>query len=239
MELSINKYISDSGYCSRREADKLIEQGRVMINDNVALKGNRVLAGDKVYVDEELLKSTAKPVYIAFNKPKGITCTTDTSDPNSIINFLRYKQRIFPIGRLDKLSDGLIFLTNDGNIVNKILRCENGHQKHYSVTVDKPITAEFIQKMSNGVKIDGKVFTKRCVVTQRGRNSFTIVLKQGLNRQIRKMCEALGVRAVTLTRTRIMHISLNGIAPGGWRYFTNEELLQLEKLIANSSNEAT
>jgi 23S rRNA pseudouridine2604 synthase len=234
MEVSINKYISDSGFCSRREADKLIEHGRVMINDDIALKGNRVQQGDKVYVDEELLKSAAKTVYIALNKPKGITCTTDTSDPNSIINYMRYKQRIFPIGRLDKLSDGLIFLTNDGNIVNKILRAENGHQKHYTVTVDKPITAEFIEKMSNGVRIDGKVVTKKCTVTQRGRNAFTIILKQGLNRQIRKMCETLGVRVLTLTRTKIMHISLNGIQPGKWRYFSPDEVAAMMVAVEGS-----
>ncbi len=236
MDISLNKYVSDSGFCSRREADKLIEQGRVSINNQTADKGNRVKPGDTVEVDGERIKSKARiqTVYIAFNKPKGITATTDTKDKNNIIDFIRFPGRIFPIGRLDKLSDGLIFLTNDGDIVNKILRAGNNHEKEYLVTLDKDITDVFIQKMKNGVRILDTV-TQKCFVEQVGKNAFKIVLKQGLNRQIRRMCEALGFRVKTLTRIRIMNISLKGIAPGKWRYFTQAEIAAIQLMVSHSS----
>ncbi len=234
--ISLNKYISDSGFCSRREADVYIEESRVTINGKDAQKGNRVYDGDDVRIDGEMVKKKKKEdnYYIAFNKPKGITCTTDQRDPNNIIDFIGYKKRIFPVGRLDKLSDGLIFLTNDGDLVNKILRAGNGHEKEYRVQVDKPITQDFLDKMRNGVKILGTK-TQKCTVIQEGETRFKIVLKQGLNRQIRRMCESLDYKVTILTRTRVMHITLKGIAPGKWRYFTEEEKNQMNEAIKNSS----
>ncbi len=237
MDKSLNKYISETGFCSRREADNYIDQGRVTINDNVAIKGNRVNPGDVVEIDGEPIKKKDKTVYIAFNKPVGITCTTDLKDKSNIISFINYKNRIFPIGRLDKPSEGLIFLTNDGDIVNKILRAGNNHEKEYVVTVDKPIGADFIHKMSNGVKILG-VVTKKCFVKQEGKNRFRIILTQGLNRQIRRMCTALGYEVDTLKRTRIMHLSLANLPVGKWRYFTPEELKTMEISVAQSSKTA-
>lgn len=237
MDTSLNKYISDTGFCSRREADKYIEECRVTINGKDAQKGNRVKEGDDVRIDGEPLKKKKATVYIMLNKPKGITCTTDTKDKTNIIDFVNYKTRIFPIGRLDKLSDGLIFLTNDGDIVNKILRAGNGHEKEYVVTVDKPIEPEFINKMRNGVRILGTV-TKKCFVKQEGEKRFRIILTQGLNRQIRRMCEVLGYRVVTLTRIRIMNISLSGLAPGKWRLFNATEINSLNELLKYSSKTA-
>ncbi|UEG49271.1 23S rRNA pseudouridine(2604) synthase RluF [Ferruginibacter lapsinanis] len=234
MDKSLNKYISETGFCSRREADKYIEQGRVTINDNIASKGNRVMPGDVVEIDGESLKKKDKTVYIAFNKPVGITCTTDMKDKTNIISFINYKSRIFPIGRLDKPSEGLIFLTNDGDIVNKILRAGNNHEKEYIITTDKPITGDFVTKMSNGVKILGTV-TKKCFVKQEGKNRFRIILVQGLNRQIRRMCEALGYKVITLKRVRIMNITIANLPQGKWRYFTSEEIASIEKMISNSS----
>ncbi len=233
MDKSLNKYISETGFCSRREADKYIDQARVTINDNIAIKGNRVLPGDIVEIDGEPIKKKDKTVYICFNKPTGITCTTDLKDKSNIISFINYKNRIFPIGRLDKPSEGLIFLTNDGDIVNKILRAGNNHEKEYIVSVDKPISGEFISKMANGVKILGTI-TKKCFVKQEGKNRFKIILTQGLNRQIRRMCEALGYKVLTLKRTRIMNITISNLAPGKWRFFTTEEIREIEKLISNS-----
>jgi len=234
MDKSLNKYISETGFCSRREADEYIGQGRVTINDNVAIKGNRVQPGDVVEVDGEPIKKKDKTVYIAFNKPVGITCTTDMKDKTNIISFINYKSRIFPIGRLDKPSEGLIFLTNDGDIVNKILRAGNSHEKEYIVTVDKPISNEFIQRMSNGVRIMGTV-TKKCFVRQEGKNRFRIILIQGLNRQIRRMCETLGYKVTTLKRIRIMHITLTNIPTGKWRYFTADEIKTMDAALAQSS----
>ncbi|MBL0357905.1 MAG: 23S rRNA pseudouridine(2604) synthase RluF [Chitinophagaceae bacterium] len=234
MDKSLNKYISETGFCSRREADNYIDQGRVTINDNVAIKGNRVNPGDVVEIDGEPIKKKDKIVYLAFNKPVGITCTTDLKDKNNIISFINYKSRIFPIGRLDKPSEGLIFLTNDGDIVNKILRAGNNHEKEYTVTVDKTISSDFIHKMSNGVKILGTV-TKKCVVKQEGKNRFRIILTQGLNRQIRRMCTVLGYEVETLKRTRIMHMTLTNLPIGKWRYFTPEELKTMEIAVAQSS----
>ena len=234
MDISLNKYISDSGFCSRREADKYIEECRVTINGKDASKGNRVQEGDVVKVDGEPLKKKIVPVYIMLNKPKGITCTTDLKDKTNIISFVNYKTRIFPIGRLDKLSEGLIFLTNDGNIVNKILRAGNGHEKEYMVTVDKAVSISFINSMRNGVRILDTV-TNKCFVKQEGDNRFRIILTQGLNRQIRRMCEALGYRVVSLKRIRIMNITVSGIAPGKWRYFTAPEIAAVNEMVSHSS----
>ena len=234
MDKSLNKYISETGFCSRREADKYIDQGRVTINDNVAIKGNRVMEGDVVEIDGEPIKKKDKTVYIIFNKPVGITCTTDLKDKQNIISFIGYKSRIFPIGRLDKPSEGLIFLTNDGDIVNKILRAGNNHEKEYIVTVDKPITGEFITRMSNGIKILDTV-TKKCFVKQEGKNRFRIILTQGLNRQIRRMCLALGYNVATLKRVRIMNMTLGDLLPGSWRYFTGTEIATIEQLVTTSS----
>lgn len=235
MDISLNKYISDSGFCSRREADKYIDDCRVTINGMDAHKGNRVKPGDEVCIDgEPIRKKKTAPVYIAFNKPKGITCTTDTKDKSNIIDFINYKSRIFPIGRLDKLSDGLIFLTNDGDIVNKILRAGNGHEKEYIVTVDIPITPDFINAMRNGVKILGTT-TNKCFVKQEGDKRFRIILTQGLNRQIRRMCETLGYKVTTLTRIRIMNFTLRNLAPGKWRYFTATELQAITEMLKFSS----
>lgn len=234
--ISINKYISNSGFCSRREADRFIEEARVNINDNIALPGDRVMPGDEVYVDGERIKIKAqhKHVYLAFNKPVGITSTTDPTDRSNIVSYINYPTRIFPIGRLDKDSTGLILLTSDGDIVNKILRSGNEHEKEYVVTVDKPVTAEFVKKMSEGVYILG-TRTKPCVVKQEGTKKFRIILTQGLNRQIRRMCESLDYKVQSLLRTRIMDITLAGIQTGRWRLLSNTEVEQLKKQLAGSS----
>jgi len=234
MDISLNKYISDSGFCSRREADRYIEECRVTINEKDAQKGNRVAENDVVKIDGEPIKKKKNAVYLLLNKPKGVTCTTDLKDKTNIVDFVNYKTRIFPIGRLDKLSEGLIFLTNDGDIVNKILRAGNGHEKEYIVTVDKPIQGEFIQKMRAGVKIMG-VTTQKCFVKQEGDNRFRIVLTQGLNRQIRRMAEALGYKVVALKRIRIMNINIAGLQPGKWRYFTPQEINAINEMLATSS----
>lgn len=237
MDISLNKYISDTGFCSRREADLYIEECRVTINGKDAHKGNRVKEGDIVLVDGEPLRKKKETVYIMLHKPKGITCTTDLKDKTNIIDFIRYKTRIFPIGRLDKLSEGLIFLTNDGDIVNKILRAGNGHEKEYIVTVDKPIDNEFINRMRNGVKIPGTI-TARCFVKQEGEKRFRIILTQGLNRQIRRMCEVLGYKVTSLKRIRIMNISISGLPPGKWRYFTPAEISAINEMLRYSSKTA-
>ena len=233
MDKSLNKFISETGFCSRREADKYIDQERVTINSNIAVKGNRVQPGDVVEIDGEPIKKKDKIVYLVFNKPIGITCTTDLKDKDNIISFINFKSRIFPVGRLDKPSEGLIFLTNDGDIVNKILRAGNNHEKEYVVTVDKPINQEFIAKMSNGVKIS-ETITKKCVVKQEGKNRFRIVLVQGLNRQIRRMCQVLGYHVHTLKRVRIMNITLANLPVGKWRYFTADEINTIEKSLSAS-----
>ena len=239
MDTSLNKYISESGFCSRREADKYIEQGRVTINGKEASLGNRVGDGDVVAVDGERIKrkKQSAAVYLALNKPKGVTCTTDLKDKTNIIDYINYKSRIFPIGRLDKRSEGLIFLTNDGDIVNKILRAGNQHEKEYIVSVDKPITMDFINKMRGGVRILGTV-TQKCFVKEEGPNRFKIILMQGLNRQIRRMCEALGYNVTALKRTRIMNMTLSGLAPGKWRYFTPAEIDTINKMLSSSSKTA-
>lgn len=233
--IRINKYLSEVGFCSRRAADKLIEEGRVTINGKIPEMGTKITSQDEVMVDGKLIsESKEKFVYIAFNKPVGIVCTTDTEvEKDNIIDFINYPSRIFPIGRLDKPSEGLIFLTNDGDIVNKILRSRNNHEKEYLVTVNKPITKEFIEAMSNGVPILDTV-TKKCFVKQTGKYSFKIILTQGLNRQIRRMCNHLFYQVVTLKRIRIMNVSLD-VPVGKWRYLTNNELVEINKLVASST----
>ncbi|SCG83702.1 ribosomal large subunit pseudouridine synthase F [Proteiniborus sp. DW1] len=226
--MRINKYISETGTCSRREADKIIEEGRVTINGKVANLGSIVNVGDKVYIDGKPLGKRRKQVYIALNKPVGITCTTERHIKGNIIDFVNHPERIFHIGRLDKDSQGLILLTNDGDIVNKILRAENNNEKEYIVTVNKPITPYFIQGMSKGVKILGTV-TKPCKVTPINDRTFRIILTQGLNRQIRRMCQAFGYQVVKLNRIRIMNIKLGNLKIGHWRNLTTEELNELKK----------
>jgi 23S rRNA pseudouridine2604 synthase len=231
----INKYLSEIGYCSRREADKLIEAGRVLVNGKKAEMGVKISPQDKVTVNGEMLnRPKNKKVYLAFNKPKGIVCTTDTQvEKNNIIDFINYPKRIFPIGRLDKPSEGLIFLTNDGDIVNKILRAQNNHEKEYIVTVNKPITQAFLHKMSNGVPILDTV-TKKCFVKQTHKNRFRIVLTQGLNRQIRRMCEYFDYRVTDLKRVRIMNVKLD-TKVGKWRYLKPEEMEKLTQMLVKSS----
>lgn len=231
----INKYLSEVGYCSRRAADKLIEEGRVTINGAVPEMGTKIVPGDEVRVDGKLISEPKeKPVYIAFNKPIGIVCTTDTKvEKDNIIDYINYPKRIFPIGRLDKPSEGLIFLTNDGDIVNKILRARNNHEKEYLVTVDKPITESFIEKMSSGVPILDTV-TRECFVEQISKFKFRIILTQGLNRQIRRMCEYLDYDVVKLKRLRIMNVSLD-VPVGQWRYLTEKEMKEINRLISSSS----
>ncbi len=230
----INKYLSEIGFCSRRAADKLIEEGRVKINGVVPEMGTKVGKDDQIHVDGKLIQDKkAAPVYLAFNKPRGIVCTTDTKrEKDNIIDFIDYPERIFPVGRLDKASEGLIFMTNDGDIVNKILRARNNHEKEYIVRVDLPITPSFLQQMREGVPILDTV-TKECVVDQLDRFKFRIILTQGLNRQIRRMCEYCGYEVKALKRIRIMNISLD-IPIGHYRDFTSEELDTLNKLCENS-----
>ena len=233
--ISLNKYISDTGICSRREADKFIETGRVLLNGAVAIKGNRVEEGDEVLLYGKPLRKNPKRIYIAFHKPRGLTCTTDLRDKTNVISYINHPQRIFPIGRLDKDSEGLIFLTNDGDIVNKILRSRNGHEKEYIVVVDKELAPDFVKRMSNGIPILGTT-TKKCMVEKKGRAIFRIILTQGLNRQIRRMCEYLGYDVVKLKRTRIMSIKLDDLAPGKWRYFSEAEMQEIETLLEESTN---
>ena len=236
MATRINKYLSEVGYCSRRVADRLIAERKVTINGEISEIGTKVEEGDQVEVKgQRIVKLTKqKKIYLAFNKPVGIVCTTDTRiEPENVIDFIKYPTRIFPIGRLDKASEGLIFLTNDGDIVNKILRARNNHEKEYIVSVNRPINRHFVQSMSNGVEIlDTR--TKNCFVKQLGQKKFKIILTQGLNRQIRRMCESLGFRVRSLKRVRIMNIKLD-IPTGKYREFTKEELLELNRLLENSS----
>ena len=231
----INKYLSEIGYCSRRKADRLIADGRVLVNGEPVEMGLKVSAEDKIVVNGEAISNPKnKLVYIAFNKPKGIVCTTDTRvEKDNIIDYINYSKRIFPIGRLDKASEGLIFLTNDGDIVNKILRARNNHEKEYIVTVNKPITKEFLHEMSNGVPILDKV-TKKCFVKQTHKNEFKIILTQGLNRQIRRMCEYLDYRVTELIRVRIMNVKLD-LKVGKWRYLSAKEFKDLNELLSDSS----
>jgi pseudouridine synthase len=236
MATRINKYLSEVGFCSRRVADRLIEEGKVSINGEITEIGSKVKEGDQVEVEgQKIINPTKqKNIYLAFNKPTGIVCTTDRRvEPNNIIDFIKYPKRIFPIGRLDKPSEGLIFLTNDGDIVNKILRSKNNHEKEYIVSVNRPINKDFIQSMSNGVEILDTI-TKNCFVKQLGQKKFKIILTQGLNRQIRRMCESLGYRVKSLKRVRIMNIKLD-VPTGKFREITKEELIELNRLLENSS----
>jgi len=226
--ISLNKFISQTGLCSRREADTWIDAGRVCINGEIAQKGNRVLEADEVTVDGKLLQNKPKPIYIALNKPPGITCTTDLRDPDNIIEYINHSKRIFPIGRLDKASSGLILLTNDGDIVNHILRVENNHEKEYIVKVNRPITPDFIKQMSGRIPILGTQ-TNPCKVEQMGKDYFKIILTQGLNRQIRRMCEYLDYRVVSLKRVRVMNVRLGQLRVGQWRDLTTEELTKLKE----------
>ena len=236
MATRINKYLSEVGYCSRRRADRLIEEGKVRINGKIPEIGTKVDDCDLIEVEGQRIEksTTQKKIYLAFNKPVGIVCTTNREvEPDNIIDFIKYPKRIFPVGRLDKSSEGLIFLTNDGDIVNKILRARNNHEKEYIVSVNRPINKEFIQTMSNGVEIlDTK--PKSCLVKQLGGKKFKIILTQGLNRQIRRMCEALGYRVRTLKRVRIMNIKLD-VPIGKYREFTKKELFELNAQLKNSS----
>ncbi|MFC3033813.1 23S rRNA pseudouridine(2604) synthase RluF [Pseudoalteromonas fenneropenaei] len=231
--IRLNKFISETGYCSRREADAIIEAGRVTVNGEVAVMGTKVTANDTVLVDGNSLRAKPKRVILAYNKPVGVTCTTESKIRSNIIRAVNYHERIFPIGRLDRPSEGLIFLTNEGDIVNKILRAGNNHEKEYVVTVDKPIDRQFIKRMSSGIPILGTV-TKPCVVKQTGDSRFTIVLTQGLNRQIRRMCEYLNYEVVTLKRVRIMNIDLKGLPVGEWRLLSESELKVIDAAIADS-----
>jgi len=229
----INKFISETGFCSRREADKLVEQGRVTLNGRKVVLGDKAAEGDDVRVDGKPLKAKKPAIYIAFNKPVGITCTTERHIKGNIIDYIRHKERIFPIGRLDKPSEGLIFLTSDGDIVNKILRAGNNHEKEYVVTVNKPITPDFIQKMSSGVPVLG-VVTKKCFVRKESSFVFTIILTQGLNRQIRRMCEYLGYNVNKLKRVRIMNVTLQNLPVGKWRDLTPSEMKEINEAVASS-----
>ena len=232
--ISLNKLIADSGYCSRREADELITQGRVTVNDMLGTIGMRIMPEDIVAVDFEIIKSNRVEdmVILAYHKPKGLTCTTDLLDKTSIMHFIKYQKRVFPIGRLDKDSEGLLLLTNNGDIVNKILRARNNHEKEYDVTVNKPVTKEFVKKMGGGLPIlDTK--TLKCAVKQTGSHAFTITLTQGLNRQIRRMCEFLDYRVSRLKRVRIMNIKLD-VPTGQWRYLNEDEILVIKSMVAHS-----
>ena len=231
--IRLNKAISDTGFCSRRAADKIIEEGRVLLNGKIGVLGDKASINDEISIDGKLLVRESKLIYIAFNKPVGITCTTERDIEGNIIDFINHKERIFPIGRLDKPSEGLIFLTNDGDIVNKILRAGNNHEKEYAVMVHKPITQDFIDQMSNGIPILDTV-TQKCYVEQESEFVFKIILTQGLNRQIRRMCDYLGYKVYRLKRLRIMNITLDGIAPGKWRDLTSKELSEINNLVSKS-----
>ena len=237
----LNKFISESGLCSRREADRLIDEKRVTVNGLLPQLGTKCLPGDSVEVDGRRIKSSAvnksDRVYLAYNKPVGITCTTDTNIAGNIVDALAYNKRIFPIGRLDKPSEGLIFLTSDGDIVNKILRAGNEHDKEYLVTVDRPLTEQFVRRMSNGLPILDTV-TLPCKVSIQSRFVFKIILTQGLNRQIRRMCECLGYEVTKLKRIRIMNVTLGGLKSGQWRNLSLAEMAEINKAVAGSSKVA-
>ena len=232
-KIRLNKYLSEIGYCSRRAGDKLIESGRVLINNEPATLGQKIIITDEIKIDNEVVEVKLKrKIYLALNKPIGIVCTTDTKvEKDNIIDFINYPERIFPIGRLDKPSSGLILLTNDGDIVNKILRTEHNHEKEYLVRVDKPLSQTIIDRMSKGVPILDTI-TKECEIKKISTNEFKIILTQGLNRQIRRMCEYFNYKVVSLERTRIMNIKLD-LPLGEYRELTNDEISSLNKLIDN------
>lgn len=222
----LNKYMAESGYCSRREADRLIAEGRVTLDGRAGALGDRVLPGMEVAVDGSPLRGAAEKVYILLNKPRGIVCTADPREPMNVVDYVGHPTRIFPVGRLDKDSEGLLLMTSDGEIVNRLLRAAGGHEKEYEVTIDRPVTAEFAQRMMAGVPILDTV-TLPCKVRKTGERSFNIVLVQGLNRQIRRMCEALGANVTHLRRVRIMNLRLGRLQPGQWRELTQRELAEL------------
>lgn len=222
----INKFISDSGHCSRREADRLIVEGHVKINGRVATLGDKVELGDTVTLDGRMLSGNGEKVYLALYKPRGIVCTADPRERNNVVDYLNYPVRVYNVGRLDKDSEGLLIMTSDGDIVNRLLRASGGHEKEYEVTVDGAVTDDFIKKMSSGVPILDTV-TLPCRVTRTGRHNFNIILTQGLNRQIRRMCEYLGYRVTALKRIRVMNIELGNMQPGQWRHLTDNELNKL------------
>ena len=230
----LNKAISETGYCSRRAADRLIEEGKVKVNGEPVEMGQKVTAEDQIMVDGKVITKEVGNIYLIFNKPVGITCTTDTSIKGNIIDFINYPERIFPVGRIDKPSEGLIFMTNDGDIVNKILRAKNNHEKEYVVKVDKRITPAFIRQMGNGIPILDTV-TEKCKVTQIDAYTFNIVLTQGLNRQIRRMCDYLDYEVRELRRVRIMNIKIGSLKRGKYRSFSGSELRELKALIEDSS----
>ncbi len=234
--ISLNKFISSSGFCSRREADEYIEWELVTINSKLAKKGARVKDGDDVRVDGRRIKTKPKreAIYIVLNKPRGVVCTTDSKEKNNIVNYVNHKERLFPIGRLDKMSEGLIFLTNDGDIVNKILRAGNAHEKEYHVVVERPVKEDIIKKMEKGVAILGTK-TLPCTIKKVDEFAFRITLTQGLNRQIRRMCEHFGYTVRKLNRVRIMNIKMGKLKSGEWRYMTKDEVAQISKKTAGSS----
>jgi len=236
--IRINRYVASSGYCSRRKADELVETGKVTVDGDIAVMGTRVVAGQIVRVDGKPVFPEDDLVYIALNKPLGVTCTTDERDKDNIIDFLGFDRRIFPIGRLDKMSTGLILLTNDGGIVNRLLRAEGQHEKEYKVEVDKPVTDEFVTKMQEGVPVLGQI-TLPCKVYPVGTQSFRIILTQGLNRQIRRMCEYLDYRVIRLKRTRILNIDLGNLPLGQWRRLTYKELSDLKAILDRPSGKAS
>ena len=224
----MNRFISDAGHCSRREADRLITDGRVKINGKPAVLGQKVMPGDSVTVDGKLITGGAPKKYLALYKPRGIVCTADPREKYNVVDYLGYPERVYPVGRLDKDSEGLLLMTSDGDIVNRLLRAAGGHEKEYQVTVDKPVTDEFVRRMCAGVPILDTV-TLPCRVRRTGKRSFDIILIQGLNRQIRRMCEYLGYRVTELRRVRIMNINLGDMQPGDWRELTKNELETLMK----------
>lgn len=232
-EIRLNKYISDTGFCSRREADNYISMGKVKVDGRIAGIGSKINSSNEVVVNNHIIEAVDNTVYIALNKPVGIVSTTEHNVVDNIVDFVNYPERIFPIGRLDKESEGLILLTNDGDIVNKILRAGNNHEKEYVVRVDKRITEDFITKMGNGIPILDTV-TKKCKVTRIDAYTFNIILVQGLNRQIRRMCEYLGYNVVALRRDRIMNITLGKLPLGKWRFLTEKEILEIKKMSINS-----
>ena len=237
-QIRLNKFLSDAGYCSRREADRLVEQGVVKVNGKTAVMGQKVTINDSIMVKGKNISREEEQILIALNKPVGIECTTDLNNPDNIVDFINFDKRIYPIGRLDKNSQGLILLTNDGSIVNNILKGSNYHEKEYVVTVDKPVTDEFLKEMAGGVPILDTV-TRPCQVEKLGKYKFKIILTQGLNRQIRRMCEVLGYEVKELRRVRIMNIELGNLKPGEYRKVTDQELNELYELIRDSKSEPT